>query len=99
MDAATFERLYAECFSALQRFCYFKLPSKADGDDVLQNVALAAWSHREAVWSQEAFKPWVLKIATNKIRDFYRKHAKQLDFPWDEVTELSLSSSQFWHDR
>lgn len=27
MDAATFERLYTECYGAMQRFCYYKLPS------------------------------------------------------------------------
>jgi len=42
MDKTTFERIYAEYFGAVRRFCYFKLPSEIDGDDVLQGVALAA---------------------------------------------------------
>jgi RNA polymerase sigma factor (sigma-70 family) len=90
-----FERLYAGCFKALQRFCYLKLPSKADGDDVLQEVALAAWSHRESVRNPAAFKPWLLQIAANKIRDFYRKRAKQFDLPLDETVDTIITQSRF----
>jgi hypothetical protein len=39
-DIELFEQMYADCFNALQRFCYYKIPSKTDGDDVLQEVAL-----------------------------------------------------------
>lgn len=87
--------MYAECFHAIQRFCYFKLPSKADGDDMLQEVALAAWSRRESLRNTGAFKPWLMQIAANKIRDFYRKRARHSDIPLDEVSELSLTYSLF----
>jgi RNA polymerase sigma-70 factor (ECF subfamily) len=94
MDTAAFERLYATHFGALQRYCNFKLPSKPDADDVLQDVALAAWTHHESVWSDEAFKPWLLKIAANKTRDFYRKRARQLCLPLDGGTEITFQSSR-----
>jgi RNA polymerase sigma factor (sigma-70 family) len=87
--------MYAECFDAIQRFCYFKLPGKIDGDDVLQDVAVAAWSHRESVRSADSFKPWLMQIAANKIRDFYRRRAKQLDVPLEEICELSLADSRY----
>ena len=95
MDRKVFERMYAECFGAVQRFCYFKLPSKIDGDDVLQEVALAAWMHCESVKKEESFKPWLLQIAANKIRDFYRKRAKQFDISLDDVSELSSTDSRY----
>jgi len=94
-DRISFERMYAENFSAVQRFCYFKLPSKADGDDVLQEVALAAWLHCESVRNADSFKPWILQIAANKIRDFYRKRAKSLDISFDEISEISLADSRY----
>jgi RNA polymerase sigma factor (sigma-70 family) len=87
MSDAEFERLYSECFGALQRYCYFKLPSKADGDDVLQDVALSAWSNRGNIKSSNSFKPWLLRIAANKCNDFYRRRAKQVELPIDELTE------------
>ena len=95
MDTETFEQLYAACYSAVQRFCYYKLPSKTDGDDILQEVALAAWSRRESIRNADAFKPWILQIAANKIRDFYRKRAKQFDVPLDEINELVLTDSRY----
>ena len=87
--------MYAECFNAVQRLCYFKLPSKSDGDDVLQEIALAAWQHRKSIRNIQAFKPWLLQIAANKIRDFYRRRAKQLDVPLDEFKEFSPTSSRY----
>jgi RNA polymerase sigma factor (sigma-70 family) len=80
--------MYAECHSALQRLCRYKLPSKADGDDVLQDTALTAWANRGAVKNAESFKPWIFRIAANKCNDFYRKRARAQDIPLDELTEL-----------
>ena len=36
-----------------------------------------------------------MQIAANKIRDFYRRRAKQLDMPLDETYELSLVDSRY----
>jgi RNA polymerase sigma factor (sigma-70 family) len=80
--------MYAECRSALQRLCRYKLPSIADGDDVLQDTALTAWANRGAVKNAESFKPWIFRIAANKCNDFYRKRARSQDIPFDELTEL-----------
>jgi len=95
MDIAEFERMYSDCYSALQRYCYFKLPCKADGDDVLQEVALSAWKNRESIRSTGSFKTWLMQIATNKIRDFYRRRAKDLNVSFDDINELTLSQSRF----
>ena len=95
MNREGFQRMYAEHFGALQRYCYFKLPSRADGDDVLGQVALAAWAKRDSLRNMDAFKPWLLQIATNQIRDFYRKRARHNDLPLSEVCEAALVSSRF----
>jgi RNA polymerase sigma factor (sigma-70 family) len=87
MDNEEFERMYAECRSALQRLCRYKLPSKTDGDDVLQDTALTAWANRSNVKNTESFKPWIFRIAVNKCNDFYRKRARSQDVPLDELTE------------
>ena len=94
-DTESFERMYADCYNSVQRFCYFKLPSKIDGDDILQEVALSAWSHRESVRNADSFKPWLLQIAANKIRDFYRRRVKQLDVSLEDINELVLADSRF----
>ena len=94
-DRITFELLYGEQFSALQRFCYFKLPSKADGDDVLGEIALSAWTHSDSLRDDASFKPWIFQIAANKIRDFYRRRANRLDISLDDISELQIADSRF----
>ena len=76
MDAAEFARRLTDCENALKRFVYFKTPSKADGDDVLQETLLAAYSRRETLKNPDGFKPWLFRIAVNKYNDFYRARAK-----------------------
>ena len=87
--------MYAECFSALQRFCNFKLPDKAISDDSLQEIALAAWLHRDTLRKTDAFKPWILRIAANKICDFYRMRTKELYMPLENINEWLLTDSRF----
>lgn len=95
MDATTFEKMYAECYSAVKRLCYFKLPSENDADDILQEVALTAWTRRESVKSVETFKPWLLQIARNKIIDFYRRRAKGITQLLDDINEINEAKEIF----
>jgi len=73
------------------------MPSKADADDVLQETLLASYLQRNTLKSIDAFKPWLLRIASNKCNDFYRKYAKQQEVPIesDAVLENALSQSQY----
>ena len=94
-DTTTFERLYAECYGSVQRLCYYKLPSKIDGDDIIQEIALTAWSRRESVRSTGAFKAWLLRIATNKCNDFYRKRVTQSELPLEPENSIILHHSRY----
>ena len=75
MDNSQFTKLLAECENAVKRFVYYKTPSKADGDDVLQETLLTAYTRRESLNQPKKFKAWLLSIAANKCNDFYRKRA------------------------
>ena len=94
MDTSQFETLLRGCQGAVERFVYYKLPSKADGDDVLQEVYLAAFQKRDMLQSEDAFKPWLLQIARNKCRDYYRARAKQLSQPFYETLENALATGR-----
>lgn len=95
MDPSEFEALYESCKGALARYVYYKMPSKADGEDVLQEVFLAAYRGRDAVKSPASFKPWLIKIAANKCNDFYRMRAKRLEIPLDEIPQTSYEQSRY----
>jgi len=87
----------ASCENALKRFVYYKMPSKADGEDVLQETLLTAYLQRSTLKNVDAFKPWLLRIASNKCNDFYRKHVKrqEIAIESDAVLENSLSQSRY----
>ncbi len=60
---------------AVERLVYGKLKTTADAEDVLQEVCLTAFQHFPELLDKTAFKPWLLTIARNKCRDYYRKKA------------------------
>ncbi len=95
MDRAKFERLYSACESAIRRYAYYRLPSKADGDDVLQDALLAAFRNRESCRNADLFKAWLLRIVANKCNDFYRERAKRSELPLEEIPESHLTQSRF----
>ncbi|MCL2446353.1 MAG: sigma-70 family RNA polymerase sigma factor [Oscillospiraceae bacterium] len=95
MDNTAFEQLYLACEPALKRFVTYKLPSTADADDVLQEVAIAACRNMHSVKNPESFKPWLLKIAANKCNDFYRAMAKRHEIAFDDTVDTVVSMSRY----
>lgn len=85
-----FEELLCECRGTVERFVNFKLPSKFDADDVLQEVYMAANAKFETLKDQSTFKAWIIGIARHKCNDFYRRRAKQMEIPIEEVCESAL---------
>jgi len=71
--------LYALHLRVLQRFVYYRLPSKADADDVLQEIALAALSAKGAPTDEARGKAWLLGIARHKCADYFRKAYRESD--------------------
>ncbi len=41
-----------------------------------------------------SFKPWIISIARNKCNDYYRKKAKELEIPIEELNEQHLCQSR-----
>jgi len=96
MDDTEFSNKVSACENALKRFMYYKLPSKADGDDIFQETLLTAYLRRDTLKNPDGFKAWLLRIAANKCNDFYRKHAKQSEIPTDDaVLENALSQTRY----
>ena len=94
MDSAEFATRVADCENALKRFVYFKMPSKVDGDDVLQETLLAAYTRRSTLKNPEGFKAWIFRIAANKCHDFYRQRVKFPEALPDSETALDNALSQ-----
>lgn len=95
MERPEFEELLASCKGALERYVYYKTPSKQDGEDILQQVYLSAVEHFGTLKDHASFKAWLLKIAANKCNDFYRNRAKLSDIPIDAIPQGVLTQSRY----
>jgi len=89
-----FERLLESQRVSVERFVRFRLTSKTDADDVLQEVYLAAYQKFSQLENKDAFKAWIIRIARNKCNDYFRGKASQYEIPIDDLTESELSAGR-----
>ncbi len=89
-----FEKLLDAERVPVEHFVRFRLNSKADADDILQEIYLAAYQNFSQLKSKESFKSWIISIARNKCNDYFRKKAVQYEIPIDRITERELSDSR-----
>ena len=94
----TFEKLLDAERVSVERFVRFRIRSKADADDVLQEVFLTAYQKFSQLKNREVFKAWILSIARNKCNDYFRKKAALLEIPIDVLTEKELSTARYGLD-
>jgi len=90
-----FEKLLSENKSPVERFVKYRLSSKADADDLLQEIYLTAYQKFPQLKNRESFKAWLLSIARNKCNDYYRQKAGPAEIPIDAVTEQELSGGRY----
>ena len=64
-----FEQLLAEHRTSAERYVRFRLSSRSDADDVLQEVFLTAYHRFDQLKNKEAFKAWLISIARSKCSD------------------------------
>lgn len=80
---------------SVERFVRYRLNSKTDADDVLQEVYLTACQKFSQLKNKESFKAWLISIAKNKCNDYFRKKAMQMEVPIEELTERELIDSRY----
>lgn len=90
-----FENLLKAERIPVERFVRFRISSRADADDVLQEVFLTAYQKFSGLKNKDAFKAWIISIARNKCNDYFRKKAAQYEIPIDELTEKEFSDGRY----
>lgn len=80
---------------SVERFVRFKINSKADADDILQEVYLTAYQKFAQLKNRDSFKAWIISIARNKCNDYFRRIATQFEIPLEELTELHRADSRY----
>lgn len=94
-EADEFEALLEKHKTVIERFVYFKLTSRADADDVLQETYITAYQKFDMLRDKNSFKAWILRIAANKCNDYFRSCAKNLEIPIEDIVLSTLSHSRF----
>jgi len=88
-----FEELLERERSSIERYVRYKLNGTSDAQDIIQEVFLTAYQKFDQLKDTGAFKAWMISIAANKCRDYFRQKASKMELPIDElnVSEMSLS--------
>ena len=82
-----FETLLLANKLGVERWVKFHV-SGPDAEDILQETYLAAYQAFPRLKDRTAFRPWLISIARNKWRDWYRKQARRLDTPVGELPDV-----------
>lgn len=78
----SFEQLLEPCLGPLERFVRFRMTGhEADTEDLIQEVLMTAYQRLYSLRDPERFKPWIIQIARNKCRDYYRRAGDETVVP------------------
>ncbi|MBQ2544853.1 MAG: sigma-70 family RNA polymerase sigma factor [Clostridia bacterium] len=86
-----FEELLSRELPVLERYIRYRIGSRHDAEDVLQEVCLAAFRGSASLNDQTLFKSWLLGIARHKCGDYFREKAKNMEIPIGDLNESVLT--------
>ncbi len=72
MKRDEFEARLAAARGAMLRLANLKISTRQDAEDVVQEACLKAYRSMDALSDPDRFQAWIIQIARNQIRDFYR---------------------------
>lgn len=77
-DRQAFADLYTTHFPALFRFVYFTTRSRADAEEIIQDIFLKMWERRETLTEIRSLEDYLFIMAKNKLFDHARQQATRL---------------------
>lgn len=89
-----FEQMLLGCKGPVERYVKFRLSNLTDAEDVLQEVYLVAYQQYGTLRDKSRFKAWLLQIAKNKCKDYFRKKLKAEEISLEEVSDAQLEKSR-----
>lgn len=81
-----FETLLEANRLPVERWVKFHV-SGPDAEDILQETYLSAYQAFPQLKDEAAFRPWLLSVARNKWRDWYRRQARRVETPVEELPD------------
>lgn len=68
-----FERLVMEHKSAIYSVCYMFVDTRAEADDLFQEVLINLWSNYESFRGASALRTWIYRVSINTCISYKRK--------------------------
>jgi len=90
-DEAAFASLY-DRYARMIHGVLLARASRADVEDLLQDVFLSAWNRLDGLRDPAAFGGWLATIARNRATDFHRRAVDSVELP-DDLTAPETTSS------
>ncbi len=98
-NRTAFEQLVELTQEEIFRMIYYRTNSRADAEDLAQEVFLQAYKKVGRLKSADQFRGWLYSIALNRVRDFHRsRRFKNLFSEWDESSDMSPSNEPHQND-
>ncbi|MDY6837402.1 MAG: RNA polymerase sigma factor [Thermodesulfobacteriota bacterium] len=72
-DRAAFGRLVELFQEPIFRMVYYRTRSRMDAEDLTQDIFVKAFKSLAKLRDLERFRPWLFRMAVNRVTDFYRK--------------------------
>ena len=67
------EQLADLYYQTVFRMVYYRTRSKSDAEDLTQEIFMQMVKYLPRLKDKKRFRPWLFRIALNKVRDFHRK--------------------------
>lgn len=94
MDALTFQMEVRRIEKLMYRVGMSYLGNGDDVADAVQDALTTAWEKRRHLKKPEQFKPWMMRILTNRCIDMLRKRKRVSFFPLEDDTVVVEMPSQ-----
>ena len=79
MDKETFCAGIVDCQETMFRAAKAILQNDQDAEDAVQEAICTAFARRDSLREMDKFRPWVLRILTNKCYDACRRRRNTVD--------------------
>ncbi|MDR3555875.1 MAG: RNA polymerase sigma factor [Syntrophobacteraceae bacterium] len=73
-DREAFEKLIVLHQDEIFRLVFFRTRSKIDSEDLTQDIFFSAFKYLPQLKDSDRFRPWLYRIALNRVHDFHRKN-------------------------
>ena len=73
-DRNAFEKLMAIHQDEIFRLVFFRTRSRMDSEDLTQDIFMSAFKYLPQLKDSDRFRPWLYRIALNRVHDFHRKN-------------------------